>query len=77
MFIFNEYYKVSLSKSHSLNLLSWSQPLHWEVGEMTQQLSALAALAENLGSWHPHGSSQTSVIPIPWDLIPSSDFHEH
>lgn len=51
------------------------------VGEMmVRWLRALAALSEGLGcdSWHPHGDSPPSIIPVPGNLTGFlSGFHEH
>lgn len=46
---------------------------------MTQWLSALASLAQGLGSFpkHPHGGSQPCLILAPGCLLPSSGLHEH
>lgn len=49
-----------------------------EVGEKTQQLSALAVLFRRLGCnyQYPHGSSKASVTPVSENLMPSSGFLE-
>lgn len=49
---------------------------------MIQQLRALAVLTKGLSGFHSrctHGSSQSSVIPVPRNLSHSSDFlgHKH
>ena len=42
---------------------------------MTQRLSPLAALPEDLGSVpHPQGSSQLFATPVPGDLMPTFGF---
>lgn len=45
---------------------------------MTDQLRALAVLAERRFSFqHPHGGSETAVLPVPEDLLPPSGFRGH
>lgn len=45
---------------------------------MAQQIRAIAALAEDLGSGqHLHGHPQPYVNPVPADPVPASDFCRH
>jgi hypothetical protein len=43
-------------------------------GEIAQQLKALAAFSEDLGST---SSTHTAPLELPEDLIPSSDLHRN
>lgn len=68
MWLYSQYSKIKTAKISN-------KKLKIGAGEVAQQLRGLA-LAEDPGSIasHPHGGSQTSVTPVPRDLMPSG-FH--